>query len=228
MDELSKRWRRGIAKREKLLARTYDALTLGLGKKRPKSVPKDATFNRTERHWELEPRDGRRRAHGVVTFYRVDGTLAATATYHHGTLHGPYTRFHESGEIAVRGSYARGRDVGTTTYLRSKKPTSELAFDDIHEAIVKIECDYVRGCLRTTRWFDKADRLVTPDGDRWPPRPAHVPLEACFNGGEGWVDGGCDEQLARHGIWRFWDRRGRRTHVIVYDHGREKRVRRST
>lgn len=222
-DELAgakRAWRRDVERMNAKLARHYDALTLRLAKKQPRNAPPEAFFDREEGQWKVEPRDARGRDHGIARWYRPDGTLELTQTYEHGVLSGPWARYHESGEIAVSGTYARGAEQGTTTYLRSKTATSEVAFDAFADLIVRIECDWVRGALKTTRWFDAKGNLVTPEGERWPARPRAVPKEATFNATEGWIFGPtASDPPRRHGTWRFWDRAGKLVKTLRYRNG---------
>lgn len=222
-DELAgpkRAWRRDVERMNAKLAREYDAVTVRLAKKRPRDAPAEAFFDPEEGQWKVEPRDARGRDHGVARWYRPDGTLELTQTYEHGVSSGPWARYHESGEVAVSGTHERGSEHGTTTYLRSKKPTSEVAFDAFADFIVRIECDWVRGALKTTRWYDAKGNLVTPEGERWPVRPRGVPKEATFNATEGWIFGpNAGEPLARHGTWRFWDRAGKLVKTVRYRYG---------
>lgn len=210
---------------QKRIARLHVAHGIGLGKRRPASVPKGAVFDKKDGEWALEPRDARGRRHGRAEYFRPDGTLREQRSYNAGGRDVPYVRFHESGEVSRRGTIVAGKLHGTDVFFRSKQPTSEPFFKHLSDIVVRWEADFRAGTCVASRWFDRRGRPVTPAGDPAPVRPAAVPESAVFNGPEGWVEGAGDENNQRHGRWRFWDAGGRRPRQIVYEHGVAKRKR---
>lgn len=212
-------WKRELKTIDARLAKSFKAVTADLAKIRPDTVPRDAVFDSKSCEWKVESRDDRRRRHGVASHFRPDGTLVETVTYEHGIEAGPFTRFHESGEVSRRGMHVGGKLEGTVEGFRSKRPTSERLFEDVAPNIVRIELDYRAGFLTTMRWFDAQGRALTGLGDPLPKRPSTVPKNACFNADSQWVQGDADEESRRHGVWRIWDQAGKSMPDITFEHG---------
>lgn len=211
-------WRRGVKDLVARLKKAMAKLGARARKKRPAGVPKEAIFDPEDHEWFVVPKR-KRRKHGEERRWRADGTLASTCVFVDGVPHGPYQRFHESGEVSREGTYADGKFDGVDVFLRTEHPTSEVAFDRDPKAIVRSEFAYRAGCLIASRWLDRKRRRLTPHGKPYPRRPAGVPDEACYEAG--WFDGVTDEALMRHGTWRFWNERGALILEIDYAHGEE-------
>src|SRR5579859_5501095 len=65
---------------------------------RPAGVPADAEWDCADEEWVQVPHpDEQGRKHGLVTFWRRDGSLMARQVYRNGVAHGSYSRYHESG-----------------------------------------------------------------------------------------------------------------------------------
>lgn len=193
-------------------------------KRRPPGVPAEARYDADYELWCIAPRDAKRKWHGEVAFWRADGTLQQRCEFSHGTPHGAFTRYHESGELARTGRLARNKLDGLDTIYRSKRPSSENAtlarFDP---RIARVETELRRGEILAQRYFDATGKQVTHVGEPLPKRPSTVPETAVF-ALEEWGAG----ELKRgrpDGVWHYWDLRGAPTYDIVYIAGvRSRRI----
>ena len=62
---------------------------------RPESVPAEAWWSRPDNEWILGPKDAEGRLHGLVRYWRPDGTRCCESELVAGQFHGPTTRYHE-------------------------------------------------------------------------------------------------------------------------------------
>lgn len=192
--------------------------------RRPPGVPAEARYDADYELWCVAPLDAKGKWHGEVSFWRADGTLQQRCELSHGTPHGAFTRYHESGEVARTGRLARNKLDGLDTIFRSNRPSSENAtlarFDP---RIARVETELRRGEILTQRYFDARGKQVTHLGEPLPKRPSTVPDRAVFALSE-WGAG----ELKRgrpDGVWHYWDLRGNPTHDIVYVAGvRSRRI----
>jgi|GEM_PF-7059886 len=190
--------------------------------RRPKNVPETARYDRDSEMWLGGPRDARDRWHGEISFWRADGSLQQRCEHSHGTPHGAFTRYHESGAVSRTGFLARNKLDGLDICYRTKGPSSdnllEGAFD---KRIARLETEYRSGVSVTQRYFDAKGNQLTYTGDPVPKRPRSVPATAVF-AQDRWSAGELDRRGLPDGKWRYWDRRGAPAFEIVFVKGIEK------
>ena len=148
--------------------------------------------------------------HGVLQSFRSDGSLCSEQTYLHGTLDGPFRRYHPNGELARSGRHVSGELDGEMVATASSERTPErLRACCVPPGAWSMRADYSGGRLRSERFFDREGRLLLPDGSIHPDRPEGVPSIARFvpELGRQWVLGAY-EQGQRHGRFRFWSELG--------------------
>lgn len=189
-------------------------------KRRPKNIPKDARYDRDTALWATGPRDARGRWHGEVCFWRADGTLQQRCEHAHGTPHGAFTRYHESGAVSRTGYLARNKFDGLDTLFRANSPSSDDVLEGVFDRrIARLETEYRQGVSITQRYFHATGKQLTHTGEPVPPRPRAVPANAVF-AEERW----CAGEIVRgfpEGTWRYWDRRGKPVFEIVFAKGVE-------
>jgi len=191
---------------------------------RPPGVPEAAHWDKGDREWVLANTDAKGREHGLVTYWRPDGTLVNHCHYKHGTPHGLAVRYHESGEVSRRCVFVMGVITGTDACYRSAAPTTELAFpaDRMPETVWRYEVEWVDGRVVTARFYDQMGKQVTETGEALPHRPADVPADAVYLSRSAiWLHGHTDAAGKHHGLWRTWSREGVPTGEKDMDHGEE-------
>ena len=196
---------------------------------RPAGVPGNAVWKPSDGEWVVVPVDEQGRDHGTARYWRADGTLACRREYRHGQPHGPYERYHESGEASRAGTHVDGAPHGVDTCYRSTAPTTERAFDtNLPAAIVRCEIDMVHGLGTSTRLYDRDGNEVSLNGEPVPPRPDGVPPEAFYSPREGWwFAGQWDAEIgpgARVGLCRFWHPDGDLVRLEYHRAGRHPAV----
>lgn len=175
---------------------------------RPDSVPSAAWWSDKDNEWILGARDDEGRLHGLVRYWRPDGTLVAECPHLDGKPHGAATRYHESGEVAQTAHYERGELHGTRTWFASAGPTTEKMHPPgLSRDITRIEIDHDRGTLLEFRYFDRDGRRTGTDGKPLPPRPPGVPGSALPNRGD-WVDSRWNAAGDPIGLARRWNGEG--------------------
>jgi hypothetical protein len=189
---------------------------------RPSGVPEAAVWSTDDDEWVLATTNPAGEHHGLVTYWRPDGTLVNHCSFVDGVPHGWYKRYHPSGEVSRQGSYEGGKVHGTDVFHRSDAPTSEAFPRGLGERVWRAEMDMNQGAVMAGRCYDRAGHQVSESGEPYPARPAAVPERASFTAKTGrWLEGATDERFQRHGLWRFYDAGGTLVEETAYDHGAE-------
>lgn len=190
---------------------------------RPETVPADATFSESDNEWVLVAKDGDGRAHGEATYWRPDGTLVNRCMMAHGTPHGGYKRYHENGEVSREGTFVNGRLHGTDSYYRTDEQTTESFPSGLGRQVWRAEMDMAHGRVVSARAFLRDGRPCTETGEPYPARPEAVPEAAVYSAEGGrWLVGTTDENVARDGLWQFYNAEGGLVQEIEYEHGSER------
>lgn len=191
---------------------------------RPVSVPAEAVWDDGDKEWVLAEVDEDGRKHGVVTYWRPDGTLVNCCAYEHGVPHGSSTRYHESGEVSRSCTFVNGVMHGVDAVFRSTGPTTELAFP-VHrmpDTVWRYEAQKVHGQITGVRLFDREGHEVTETGQPYPERPQNVPGGAVYRSkDEMWLDGVRDSDGRPRGLWWSWNREGVPSRLSYHRAGNE-------
>jgi antitoxin component YwqK of YwqJK toxin-antitoxin module len=195
--------------------------------RRPAGIPDTAYWDQDDNEWVVAQRNGDGEFHGVVTYYRPDGTRCCATQFVDGTAHGPFSRFHENQELSRTGTYVNGTLHGTNVFTRSTAPTTENFPRGLGANIWRCEMDYVNGSVTEGRLYDRAGGRVKEDGDPFPQtRPAGVPSTAHYRKPAGhddylWVAGAMrdndDGTGVRVGRWQYWSEDGELVREETYD-----------
>ncbi|MDX9719219.1 MAG: hypothetical protein RBU37_00625 [Myxococcota bacterium] len=170
----------------------------------------------------LAPLDDEGNKHGVVTYWRPDGSLVNRCQFEHGVPHGWYERYHQSGEVSRKGHFVQGKLHGTDTFIRSQSPSTESFPRGLSELVWRAELEMQHGAVIEGRCFDQEGRQVSETGEPLPERPERVPANAVFSAKtQRWLCGSTDDTLQRHGTWRFFERDGALCQLSIYEHGEE-------
>ena len=184
---------------------------------RPNGVPEGAYWDASDNEWVFPQRNAAGEFHGLVKWWRPDGTLCCATDHVDGKPHGSFTRFHENGEPSRTGTFVRGTLHGVNVFTRSNAPTTENFPSGLGKHIWRCEMDFVDGRMTEGRLFDKQGRRVMEDGTPFPTeRPKGVPANAHFRKPEGldeyrWVSGETKQvgdDWHRIGVWRHWSETG--------------------
>jgi antitoxin component YwqK of YwqJK toxin-antitoxin module len=194
---------------------------------RPAGVPEGAYWDASDNEWVLPEKNPAGQFHGLVKWWRPDGTMCCATDHVDGKPHGTFTRFHENGEPSRVGAFVKGTLQGTNVFTRSTAQTTENFPAGLGKHIWRCEMDFVNGSMTEGRLFDRENRRVMEDGTPFPTeRPKGVPASAHFRkNDEGeyvWVDAqtkqvGDDWQ--RIGVWRFWSPEGVLVREDPYENG---------
>lgn len=189
---------------------------------RPDGVSAEAVWEPGDQEWVLVPApDDQGRKHGLVTFWRADGTLLCRSEYRHGVAHGPATRYHESGEMSWSATLVDGEVDGVDTAYRSAAATTETMFDaGLPEAVVRVEAERVRGVLVAVRSYDRDGNELNMAGEPMPDRPPAVENRALSLANGDWYYGQQDSAGKRVGLTQWWDRDGAAVRVEYHQDGK--------
>ena len=193
---------------------------------RPRSVPADAYWDASDNEWVLPEKNAAGQHHGIVKWWRPDGTLCCVTEHVDGKPHGAFTRYHENGEPSRTGTFVRGTLHGTNVFTRSTAPTTENFPNGLGRQIWRCEMDFVDGRMTEGRLFDREGRRVMEDGTPFPTeRPHGVPAAAHFRAVDGdylWVHGETTQvgdAWHRIGTWRYWSASGVLVREEPYEDG---------
>lgn len=195
---------------------------------RPAGVPADAYWDASDNEWVLPERNANGEFHGLVKWWRPDGTLCCATDHVDGKPHGAFTRYHENGEPSRTGRFVRGTLQGTNVFTRSTGPTTENFPAGLGKHIWRCEMDFVDGRMTEGRLYDREGRRVMEDGTPFPTeRPAGVPADAHFRKPDGssdylWVSGQTTQvgdAWHRIGTWRYWSDTGVLVREEPYERG---------
>ncbi len=157
---------------------------------RPTGVPADAWWSREDREWVLGGKDARGRLHGLVRYWRSDGTLVSEARFRNGVLHGRARRIYENGATFQTCTYVNGVLHGRRMFYPPTGPTVEppiARWQEVGANVVAYRVDYDRGDVIATRFIDARGREVRMRGEPMPRRPRGVPATASPMG-DGWIE----------------------------------------
>lgn len=176
---------------------------------RPTGVPVEATWISDEQGWELATRDPKGRRQGTVRRWRANGTKQSEYEHRDDQLHGPFRRWHDSGEPAREGVAAGGQIEGWDRCYRALGKTSERPFPrDIGPAVQRTDQLFKQGVAVRTRYFLNDGAECDISGEPFPARPPEAALgdELTWCAGlEAW----CSELSDGTGIERSWSREGK-------------------
>lgn len=187
--------------------------------KRPAGIPAKAWWDATDNEWLFGPLvDGKK--HGDFTWWRPDGTRCNECHLVMDVPHGPFKRFHESGEISQEGTFEKGQLHGTRRWLSTESATTENTRPKgVHASVWKSEMDYVHGKVVATRHFNrKGERVLPSNGDPYPAPPEGVDAGAeFFEPRDEWHQGeAAGDTQHKSGRWRIWTREGELKEDAVY------------
>ncbi len=130
---------------------------------KPDGLPLEAQWSATDGEWVVKAFDDPAVKTGVISYYRPDGTLCEQTNFVDGIPDGPYTRYHETGEISRTGSFDKGRLVGTHVFTRSTGYTTEK-FGGFADSVRKVEYDYRGEKVIAFRCYDVDGNEVDKHG----------------------------------------------------------------
>jgi hypothetical protein len=177
---------------------------------RPAGVPAEAVWSEHTFEWELVPRDGEGRAHGLVRTWRSDGELAREYEHRGGVRHGAFRHFHPDGSVAREGFYEDGSQHGLSIAHGYDGDTREpMQHCCVPPGAWQLQHDFDHGHLDDIRWYDREGRHITASGALHPERPASVPRRAAFEERvDQWSLREYDAQGMPHGVWQRWSHEG--------------------
>jgi hypothetical protein len=176
---------------------------------RPPGVPAEASWISNDDGWELARRDLEGRRQGSVLRWRANGTKQSDYAHQDDRIHGPFRRWHESGETAREGVAVAGKVDGWDRCYRSSGKTSERPFPrDVGHAVRRADHLYKEGVTVRCRYFLNDDTECAISGEPFPvrpPGPAPDDELTWCPGLEAW----CSELSDGTGIERSWSREGK-------------------
>ncbi len=194
-----------------------------MSKEKPEFVDENAWWSSSDKEWVLGAKDDAGEFHGLVTYWRPDGSLVNHCNFEHGTPNGVYKRYHQSGEISRQGIFEAGRIHGTDVFTRSDDETTENFPSGLSEHVWRAEMDMVNGSMVAGRLYNRKGQQVGEDGEPCPERPRDVPHEAVYSSTSGrWVLGKTGESYKRAGLWQFYTQEGWVEQETVYEDGEIK------
>ncbi|MDP1822536.1 MAG: thiol reductase thioredoxin [Archangium sp.] len=187
--------------------------------KRPAGIPAKAWWDATDNEWVFGPLvDGKK--HGDFTYWRADGTKCNECHLVMDVPHGPFKRFHETGELSQEGTFEKGQVHGTRRWLSTDGETTENTRPKgVHGSVWKSEMDYVHGRVVGIRHFNReGERVLPSNGEPYPLKPASVDEGAEYvEPKDEWHLGDADgETQKKVGRWRLWTREGQLKEDVVY------------
>ena len=187
--------------------------------KRPASVPAEAWWDQGDEEWVLGPKDEAGKKHGIVEYWRPDGTLCCRTEYVHGQPHGRATRFHDNGEVSQTCTFVEGKLHGTRSWFSIDAPTSEHTRPSgVSEVVMRSEMDYDMENVIAIRHYDGEGRRVSPSGELFPEHPTSVPQSAWWDeDDEDWKLGRATPDNKMFGSWQIWSREGVLLRRCEYD-----------
>ncbi|MEZ4403651.1 MAG: hypothetical protein R3B06_26745 [Kofleriaceae bacterium] len=161
-------------------------------------------------------------ADGEVRWFRPDGTLAGVSVYRAGKGHGPYERFHQTGEWSQRGQQRDGNRDGICAWRRATGPTTEGTLPpSFPDTVREARTLYDRGLPAPNLYYDADGVEVTMAGEPVPPRPAGIDERAApSDDGKWWFGWGAQDPKTREGSWRWWSLDGVLLHEQVFRAGK--------
>lgn len=189
--------------------------------KLPDGVPADALWDEKRQCFRVGKRNEKGALDGPQRLYRASGSLLAEVTYVDGKAYGAYRKFHPNGELARQGEYDGGVPVGLEVAYTSSAPTDEpLQRCCVPPGAVKLVLNHRVGGDVWEDFYDAQGRVLLPNGEPQPARPATVEAEARYKPhDEVWrTETYTDNQ--RSGTWRTWSAAGELLEVVAYENNR--------
>src|SRR5580698_10395201 len=90
-------------------------------------IAEGAWWSAADGEWVLGHKDARGKLHGLVRYWRPDGTLVAETRFRHGVLHGHARRVYEDGTTFQTCRYEHGKLHGARVFYPPASPTREAA-----------------------------------------------------------------------------------------------------
>jgi hypothetical protein len=151
--------------------------------------------------------EGRRQ--GVVQHWRSNGTKQSEYSFRDDRVHGPFRRWHDSGELAREGVAASGKVDGWDRRYRSRRGTSESPFDrDIGQAVRRADYLYKEGVAVRRRYFLNDGTECEISGEPFPPRPPDATPDDDLTWSPG-LGAWYSELSDGTGVERNWSREGK-------------------
>jgi hypothetical protein len=176
---------------------------------RPPHVPAEANWTPADEGWELATRDFEGRRQGAVQRWRANGTKQSEYDHKDDQMHGPFRRWHDSGEPAREGVAAAGKVDGWERCYRSSGKTSERPFPrDLAQTVQRADLLYREGVAVRSRYFVNDETECDVSGEPFPARPPEAAPDDELSwcpGLEAW----CSELSDGTGIERSWSREGK-------------------
>ena len=142
---------------------------------RPPGVSFEATWIPDDQEWELATHDLDGRRQGTVRRWCLNGTKKSEYQFKDDRIHGPFRRWHDSGEPAREGVAVSGTVSGWDRWYRSSESTSESPFRrDIHPAVSRADYLYEKGVAVRSRYFLNDGTECEISGEAFPARPAEA------------------------------------------------------
>jgi antitoxin component YwqK of YwqJK toxin-antitoxin module len=176
---------------------------------RPPGVPLEADWISDEEEWELATRDAEGRRQGVVRRWRINGTKKSEYDFNDDRIHGPFRRWHDSGEPAREGVANSGKVEGWDRWYRSSETTSESPFRrEIHPAVRRADYLYEEGVAVRSRYFLNDGAECEISGEPFPARPPGAAPDDDLTWSPG-LGAWYSELSDGTGIERNWSREGK-------------------
>jgi hypothetical protein len=131
-------------------------------RQRPDSVPDDAVWLDDECEWEHSEVGGDGQKHGLVRWWRPDGTLVCDSMYRHGVAHGQGHRYHESGEVSQSYTWVDGKLEGERWFYGTDGHTTE---HPLAVGIARAVFTYDDGLCIAGRYYDDDGNEVDAEGN---------------------------------------------------------------
>jgi hypothetical protein len=132
---------------------------------RPCNVPDLAEWHFDSGEWVLCALDAQAELHGSLRAYRSDGTPSLEYEYRHGKRHGPFRRFHVSGQLARSGRYLDDVPDGLLCVYSDGESAYSIRECCIVEAARVMKQEYRRGqLLAESLYGSQGELLPDPEG----------------------------------------------------------------
>ncbi|HEX2671303.1 MAG TPA: hypothetical protein VHM25_10555 [Polyangiaceae bacterium] len=180
------------------------------GRERPSNVPPNARWFFESEDWLYCERDASGELHGSVRTYREDGTPWLEYEYRHGKRHGPFRRYHASGQVAQEGRYFDDLLDGLVSFRSDGENTYSIRECCIPPSTRVMRQEHRRGQLLAETYEDERGQVLeepalgAPGAKGWPEPlreredqvsslafdfwPAREPLSSTAEAHEAWVE----------------------------------------
>ncbi|RYZ07069.1 MAG: hypothetical protein EOO73_13460 [Myxococcales bacterium] len=139
---------------------------------RPSGVPERAVWDFTEGAWVLAPCDANGELHGALRVYGSDGAVRVELEYRHGKRHGPFKRYHSSGQVAQVGRYFDDQLDGLTVWFSAGDESDSIRTCCLPPRTRVLKQEHRRGVLLQEAFFSAGgDQLLEGDETSQAPEP---------------------------------------------------------